>query len=109
MLQAILSAVQMCPCPSARSPLVQRILRRIVLGMPGLEVRHSRLEMVSNVRRRAGLRTKRSRIGDFEGFRRRTVGSVRNRTVPLCDACVWEIEMSGSGCRRPCNLARILC
>jgi hypothetical protein len=108
MLQAILSAVQMRPYPSARSPLGQRIPRHIVLGMADSEVRHNQLGMVSNVRRRAGLRTKRSRIGGFEGFRRHTVGSVRSRTVPLCDARVREVEMNGSGCR-PCNLARILC
>jgi hypothetical protein len=90
MLQAILSAVRMRPCPSARSPPVQRIPRRIVLDMPGLKARHIRLERVSNVRRRAGSRTRRSRIGDFGGCRRRIAGSVRSRIVPLCDACGWE-------------------
>jgi hypothetical protein len=92
MLQAILSAILMRPCPSARSPLVLRTPRRIVLGMPGLKGHHNQLEMVSSVRTRVGWRTTRSRTADFEGFRRHIAGSVRNRIVPLCDVCVWEIE-----------------
>jgi hypothetical protein len=90
MLQAILSAALMRPCPSVRSPPVQRTPRRIVLDMPDLEARHIRLEKVSSVRTRAGSRTKKSRIEDFGGCRRRIAGSAHSRIVPLYDACEWK-------------------